>query len=235
MADEDHYKSLDAGKTVLIRPGSSVQHSSAATDDTRILGGRTETTHPSGGAPDEGTLRINPQSPLGEAMTGGGRAETMAQPEADHTRVIRPSVAPAPDVVAAQPAAVAASDLGTLEKEGPVVGWFVVVKGPGKGLFRPIYYGNNTIGRDKSQRVPLNFGDDAISSEEQAYVRYDSQDRTYILIPNLAKSNLVSVNQQRPTEPVRLSYGDLIEVGQTRLLFVPLCSSEFDWADVEGQ
>ena len=55
----------------------------------------------------------------------------------------------------------------------PVVGWIVVVGGPGLGAFRPIYEGNNTLGRSKGQRIPIDFGDDFISAEEQAYVRYD--------------------------------------------------------------
>ncbi|NJM34953.1 MAG: FHA domain-containing protein [Rhodomicrobium sp.] len=129
----------------------------------------------------------------------------------------------------------AAGELALLQREGPVVGWLVVVSGPGKGLARPVYYGNNAIGRDSGQRIPLNFGDDAISSAEQAYIRYDSEDRRFLLMPNLAKSNLIAVNGGRPMEPVVLSRGDIIGMGQTQMMFVPLCGPEFDWADVEGQ
>jgi hypothetical protein len=54
------------------------------------------------------------------------------------------------------------------------VGWLVVVSGLGLGAYRPIFEGNNHIGRSKNQRIPIDFGDDTISSEEQAYIRYDS-------------------------------------------------------------
>ena len=42
----------------------------------------------------------------------------------------------------------------------PVAGWVVVVKGPGRGAFRPVYVGMNSVGRDPSQRVSLSFGDE---------------------------------------------------------------------------
>jgi len=39
--------------------------------------------------------------------------------------------------------------------QDPVVGWVVVVGGPGLGAFRSIYEGNNTLGRSKGQRIPI--------------------------------------------------------------------------------
>ena len=116
--------------------------------------------------------------------------------------------------------------------QDPVVGWLVIVGGPGLGAFRPIYEGNNTIGRAATQRIPLDFGDDAISSEEQAYLRYDSIDRKYLLVPNLAKTNIVAVNEKKPTGAVELSAMDLVTVGRTQLAFVPFCGMEFDWSEL---
>lgn len=116
--------------------------------------------------------------------------------------------------------------------QDPVVGWLVVVGGPGLGAFRPIFEGNNTLGRSSSQRISINFGDDAISSEEQAYVRYDSTDRSFLFVPNLAKTNVVSVNDKRPTGAVELAHMDVITVGRTQLVFVPFCGPDFDWAEL---
>ncbi len=117
-------------------------------------------------------------------------------------------------------------------EQDPVVGWLVVVGGPGLGSFRPIFEGNNTIGRSSSQRIPLDFGDDAISSEEQAYLRYDSSARSFLFVPNLAKTNIVSINDKRPTGAVELNQMDVITIGRTQLVFVPFCGSEFDWAEL---
>lgn len=117
--------------------------------------------------------------------------------------------------------------------QDPVVGWLVVVGGPGLGAFRPIFEGNNTIGRSRSQRIPLDFGDEAISSEEQAYIRYDSAERSYLFVPNLAKTNVVSVNDKRPTGAVELSHMDVITMGRTQLVFVPFCGPDFDWSELQ--
>jgi hypothetical protein len=113
-----------------------------------------------------------------------------------------------------------------------VVGWLVVVGGPGLGAYRPIFEGNNTIGRSPTQRIPIDFGDDAISSEEQAYIRYDTTDRTFLFVPNLAKTNVVSVNDKRPTSAVPLVAMDVITMGRTQLVFVPFCGPEFDWSEL---
>ncbi len=117
-------------------------------------------------------------------------------------------------------------------KSDPVVGWLVVVGGPGIGSYRPIFEGNNTVGRGTTQRIPLDFGDDAISSEEQAYIRYDSSDRSFLFVPNLAKTNVVSVNDRRPTGAVELKQMDVIVMGRTQLVFVPFCGPEFDWSEL---
>ncbi len=116
--------------------------------------------------------------------------------------------------------------------QDPVVGWLVIVGGAGMGSFRPIFEGNNTVGRASTQRIPLDFGDDSISSEEQAYIRYDSAARSFLFVPNLAKTNVVSINDKRPTGAVELHQMDVITIGRTQLVFVPFCGSEFDWAEL---
>jgi hypothetical protein len=120
---------------------------------------------------------------------------------------------------------------GSFEQD-PVVGWLVVVGGPGIGSYRPIFEGNNTVGRSSSQRVPLDFGDETISSEEQAFIRYDSSTRSFLFVPNLAKTNVVALNDKRPTGAVELNQMDVITMGRTQLVFVPFCGAEFDWAEL---
>jgi hypothetical protein len=112
----------------------------------------------------------------------------------------------------------------------PVVGWLVVVGGPGIGQYRPIFEGNNTVGRSAQNRIAIDFGDDAISGEEQAYIRYDSSDRSFLFVPNLAKTNVVSLNEKRPTAAVELQAMDVITMGRTQLVFVPFCGPDFDWS-----
>ena len=114
----------------------------------------------------------------------------------------------------------------------PVVGFLVVVGGPGLGAFRPIFEGNNTVGRATSNRIPVDFGDDTISAEAQAYIRYDATDRSFLFVPNLAKTNVVSVNDKRPAGAVELKAMDVITLGRTQVALLPFCGSDFDWSEI---
>ncbi len=117
-------------------------------------------------------------------------------------------------------------------RQDPVVGWLVVVGGPGIGSYRPIFEGNNTIGRTDANRIPIDFGDDTISSEEQAYIRYDSANRAFLFVPNMTKTNIVSVNDDQPTSAIRLQNKDVIRMGRTQLVFVAFCGQDFDWSEL---
>ena len=141
---------------------------------------------------------------------------------------LQPAVAPAQTQLVRGKKAI---ERGTFAHD-PVVGFLVVVGGPGLGSFRPIFEGNNTLGRAASNRVPLDFGDDAISSEAQAYIRYDSNDRSFLFVPNLAKTNVVSLNEKKPTGAVELKPMDVITLGRTQVAFVAFCGTEFDWSEI---
>lgn len=110
----------------------------------------------------------------------------------------------------------------------PPVGWLVVVDGPGRGQVLDIRYGQNTIGRGKDQHICLNFGDTQISRETHAYVLYDEVERMFFL-RDAGQKNLVRLNKKPVMTPSELNSHDLIQIGQTTCLFVPLCNDVFDW------
>jgi len=87
------------------------------------------------------------------------------------------------------------------------------------------------VGSDE-QRIALDFGDTTISSEEQAYIRYDSMDRSFLFVPNLSKTNIVAINDKKPTGAVKLELMDVITMGRTQLAFVAFCGEEFDWSEL---
>ena len=189
-----------------------------------------------------------------EARGGSGSGEPMkrtaidtgvTESDAPTTRVIRrPQPPVTPGVAQSSAQSSAKSDertrvlrgkqkIGAVEfEQDPVVGWLVIVGGPGLGAFRPIFEGNNTLGRGKTNRIAVDFGDDSISTDEQAYIRYDSTDRSFLFVPNLSKTNVVSVNDKKPTGAVALVAMDVITVGRTQLAFVPFCGEEFDWSEI---
>lgn len=159
--------------------------------------------------------------------------ETDAPPT---TRVLRAAAGKAPEAGARTTLVRGKMQVtrGAFEQD-PVVGWLVIVGGPGIGQFRPIFEGNNSMGRAASNRISIDFGDDAISAEEQAYIRYDSAERSFLFVPNLAKTNVVSLNEKRPTGAVELTQMDVITMGRTQLVFVPFCGPDFDWAALQEQ
>jgi hypothetical protein len=188
---------------------------------------------------------------VGKVASGGGAsasAHAKAVPEERHVEIGEPTTRALRGAAAVTPLkspAIGASGPAKTQllrgrakvthstfHQDPVVGWLVVVGGPGLGAFRPIYEGNNGIGRGRNQRIPIDFGDDAISTEEQAFIRYDSLDRSFLFVPNLSKTNIVAVNDKRPTGAVKLEVMDVISMGRTQLAFVPFCGEEFDWSEL---
>ncbi|MEJ1158483.1 FHA domain-containing protein [Prosthecomicrobium sp. N25] len=112
----------------------------------------------------------------------------------------------------------------------PVVGWVVVIKGPGRGASREIYSGRNAMGADPEQLIPLDFGDPAIAPRGHAFIVYDNEGREF-LIEDGKQKELVRLNGSvlSTTRPIR--HGDEIRIGATTLKFVALCGPDFDWAD----
>ena len=96
---------------------------------------------------------------------------------------------------------------GTGVESDPVAGWVVVVKGPGRGNFCPVYVGMNSVGRESSQRVGLSFGDDSISREEHAFITYDEEQRCFYL-QHGGKSNLVRLGGHPVLSPTAWNASD---------------------------
>lgn len=114
----------------------------------------------------------------------------------------------------------------------PVVGWLVVVKGPGKGCALRLGYGENTLGRAADQVVCLDFGesntDECVSSTRHAVVTYYARERLFRVRHDLGR-NPTYLNGAAVLQPTELKSGDIIMIGDTEIRFVPLCGEDFDW------
>ena len=117
--------------------------------------------------------------------------------------------------------------------DDPVVGWLVVVEGPGKGQAMQLGYGSNSLGRGATDRVKLDFGDDQISRSGHAVVTYDPRGRKFY-VQHGGGTNLTYLGDQPVLTPTELPALSHINIGNTVLRFVPLCGAEFDWQDTEG-
>lgn len=110
----------------------------------------------------------------------------------------------------------------------PPVAVLIVVDGPGRGNMCPVYYGQNSLGRGVDQRIALNFGDSRISRDTHAFILFDELDRKFFVRDN-GKENIVRVNDAPVMTPTELNSRDRITVGETTLLFLPICDQTFDW------
>jgi FHA domain-containing protein len=144
--------------------------------------------------------------------------------DSEMTRLIGP-----PRRVASTSAPVAAGKTSG-DLEDPVVGWLVIVNGPGRGSAHRLGYGQNSVGRDRGERVCLDFGDESVSRTKHCFVIYEPRKREYILRPGDG-ANLTYLNGKLLSEPRPLKAADLIELGGTTLRFVPLCGPDFEWQD----
>ena len=101
-----------------------------------------------------------------------------------------------------------------------------MVEGQGRGGFRPIFAGMNSVGRDASQRISLSFGDESISREEHAFITYDEEARCFYL-QHGGKPNIIRLGGKPVLTPMELKANDLIRIGRTTLRFVPCCGPNF--------
>ena len=109
----------------------------------------------------------------------------------------------------------------------PVVGWLVCVDGADKGKDYKLYGKNNTIGRSERMDVYIK-NDPTISRENHARLAYDQKHNDFHLIPADATNNIY-VNEEPVYIPTKIKAYDLIELGDTKVVFVPFCSDRFTW------
>ena len=157
-----------------------------------------------------------------------GRSVSAPPPDDGKTKLFRPTPNKSAQEKAPEPAAPAGHDVETIAD--PVVGWLVVVKGPGRGRALGLGYGFHSIGRDLGQRVRLDFGDQQISRQNHAKLLYDARSRRFFMTP-AEGINPVYIHGEALLVPTEIKSGDRLTVGETELLFVPLCGENFDWSD----
>lgn len=116
---------------------------------------------------------------------------------------------------------------GALGSEAPVVGWLVCVGGVNKGADYRLHQGRNFIGRAASMDVYI-AGDNTVSRTAHAVVVYDPRSNVYLAQPGDSKE-LFYLNDTLVLNTVALKARDVLSVGNTRLLFVPLCGEDFHW------
>jgi hypothetical protein len=216
---------------MLDQDGVGVRYDSPppATNRLATSGGSPAATPPPAASPAASTaLAPGAPAPEGVGLAARSRTRLMASNPGPAVSEYKGATAMRPPVAKTQ---FLRSDAAAESAEtDPVAGWVVVVKGPGRGGFRPVYVGMNSVGRDPSQRISLSFGDESISREEHAFITYDEEQRRFYL-QHGGKANLVRLGKQPVLVPTELKPNDLIRVGRTTLRFVGCCGPDFSWTD----
>ena len=117
--------------------------------------------------------------------------------------------------------------VGLYTKKGfsPVAGWLVCTEGKERGRDYPIRTGRNFVGRARNMDIVLS-DDPMVSREKHFSIAYEPHNVSFAIIAGQGDTYL---NGNRVTEPTELSDGDMIEVGESRLVFVPYCTKERKW------
>lgn len=115
------------------------------------------------------------------------------------------------------------------EKFDPVVGWLVCVDGNDKGRDYRIHSDNNYIGRGENMDVVIR-NDETITREKHAIITYDTREKVFYFAQGGGRG-VVRLNGKAVLTMMELKRYDTMEIGNTKLLFVPLCGEGFDWSE----
>ena len=198
----------------------------------------------SGGVPVTAAQKTAPLSgvsvtaPQKTAPLSGGIPVTAAQktapPRGYGVPQPDPSPAPPPPGMGVSVAA-AGKTVGMMQSQmgfDPVVGWLACVAGPSRGKSYTVRGGVNSIGRSERMDIVIT-GDLKISAENHAKISYSDKHNRFNLLPGEGR-NIVYLNDEEVFTPMPLHAYDLIDFGETKLLFVPLCGEKFTWEDKDG-
>jgi len=110
----------------------------------------------------------------------------------------------------------------------PVVGWLVCIEGEERGRDYRIHSDYNYIGRGGNMDVCVR-GDDKISRDSHAVLVYDTHDKIFYFKKGPDGRGVVRLNGKAVMDVQELKAYDTIQLGNTKLIFVPLCGEGFDW------
>lgn len=121
--------------------------------------------------------------------------------------------------------------LGDLEVMEPVTGWLVCIEGPAKGRDYKILSEKNFVGRSEDMDIRI-LGDNHIAKKNHAVLVYDPKKRKTLILPGESQK-LVYLNDETVYVPMELTAYDVIELGKSKFLFVPLCGEHFEWEEID--
>ena len=113
----------------------------------------------------------------------------------------------------------------------PVVGWLVCIKGEDVGESYPLRANKNFIGVSANSNVIFR-RDNGVFGEKYAIIIYENHRRAFIAQPGEAKESYY-INGKAVINDVQLQAYDILDIGNARLIFMPLCGEKFCWEDLQ--
>jgi pSer/pThr/pTyr-binding forkhead associated (FHA) protein len=113
----------------------------------------------------------------------------------------------------------------------PVVGWLVCIEGNDRGRDFRLHAGYNSIGKNPENDVSIP-SDHTISRDRHAVIAYDQEENLYFFAPANGV-NLLRLNGKVLMSPSEIKANDILTIGKSKLMFIPLCSDKFQWGKDE--
>lgn len=113
----------------------------------------------------------------------------------------------------------------------PVVGWLVAVSGDYLGESFKLKSGRNFIGRSPEMDIQLSM-DLSVSRRKHAVLIYEPRSRQFIAQPGESRE-LFYLNDEVVLNNVTMKAYDVLTIGETKLLLMPLCGEKFSWDELK--
>ena len=122
---------------------------------------------------------------------------------------------------------------GNGQRNRRVVGWMVGIKGVCRGIDYRLHEGKNYIGR--STKCEVNVDDLKVSAGNVAQVVFDPRSKRFFSSDCDGTSTICYQNGEPLLGRNEIKIYDRIELGDSTLLFVPLCGEAFTWEDEDKE
>jgi hypothetical protein len=113
-----------------------------------------------------------------------------------------------------------------------VAGWLTCCEGVEKGRDYRVRFGNNLIGRAPNMDIVL--ADESVSRDSHCFIIYDYKHNNFV-IQSGTSHGLVYRNNHLVTASEELVSFDVLEIGNSKFVFVALCGENFKWEANEKQ
>lgn len=118
-------------------------------------------------------------------------------------------------------------------KTDPVVGWLVGLTGESRGRSFNLKASGNFIGRRSDMDICI-ADDNSVSRDKHATVIFDPKSKNFIAQAGDSRE-LLYVNDDLVLQHVTLKKNDILSLGRTKLMFIPLCDEQFSWEDCQDE